>query len=47
MLIAFFLWYENKIVRSDDLSRVNVSFFTVNGFVSIFIFVFTFMSIKF
>jgi len=47
MLIAFFLWYENKIVRSDDLSRVNVSFFTVNGFVSIFIFVFTFMSIKY
>jgi 4-hydroxybenzoate polyprenyltransferase len=47
MLIAFFLWYENKIVRSDDLSRVNVSFFAVNGFVSIFIFVFTFMSIKF
>lgn len=46
-LIALFLWYENKIVRSDDLSRVNVSFFTINGFVSIFIFVFTFMSIKF
>ena len=45
--IAFFLWYENKIVTSDDLSRINVSFFTVNGFVSILTFVFTFMSVIF
>jgi 4-hydroxybenzoate polyprenyltransferase len=45
ILIALFLWYENSIVTAEDLSRINVSFFTLNGFVSIFTFVFTFISI--
>jgi len=44
---ACFLWYENHIVRPGDLSRINISFFTVNGFVSIFIFIFTFISVVF
>ncbi len=47
LLIAVFLWYENRIVTPDDLSRVNVSFFTLNGFVSIFMFIFAFISINF
>jgi 4-hydroxybenzoate polyprenyltransferase len=47
MLIALFLWYENSIVTPTDLSRVNVSFFAINGFVSIFGFVFTYLSVKF
>jgi len=46
-IIALFLLYENSIVSPDDLSRVNVSFFTVNGFVSIFAFVFTFIALQF
>lgn len=46
-LTAIFLWYENRIVTPEDLSRVNVSFFTINGFVSIFMFIFAFMSINF
>ena len=46
MFIAFFLWYENKIISHDDLTRVNVSFFTLNGIVSIFTFILTFLSIK-
>ena len=31
------LWYENAIVRADDLSRVDAAFFTVNGFVAVVI----------
>ena len=32
------LAYEHSLVRADDLSRVNRAFFTVNGYVSIFLF---------
>lgn len=37
---AALLAYEQSLVRADDLSRVNVAFFTVNGFVSIGFFLF-------
>lgn len=33
-LIGLLLLYEHTLVRADDLSRVNVAFFTVNGFIS-------------
>jgi 4-hydroxybenzoate polyprenyltransferase len=33
--VAGLLAYENGIVRPDDLSRVNVAFFTVNGVIAI------------
>lgn len=39
--------YENNIVSSGDLSRVNVAFFTVNGVISVVIFLFTMLSLKF
>ena len=29
--VAFLLAYEHSLVRADDLSRVNVAFFTLNG----------------
>jgi hypothetical protein len=32
------LIYEHSIVKKDDLSRVNAAFFTVNGVVSILVF---------
>ena len=35
------LVYEHSLVRADDLSKVNAAFFTVNGFVSIGLFLFT------
>lgn len=35
LLIAGLLLYEHSIVRPDDLSRVNVAFFNVNGIISI------------
>jgi 4-hydroxybenzoate polyprenyltransferase len=36
--VAILLWYENNLVRPDDLSRVNVAFFNVNGYISVLIF---------
>lgn len=35
VLIAGLLYYEHSIVKPDDLSRVNVAFFNVNGIISI------------
>lgn len=36
--VAAFLWYENSILKPDDLSRMNAAFFTVNGCVSVLAF---------
>jgi 4-hydroxybenzoate polyprenyltransferase len=41
LVVAALLAYEQSLVRPDDLSRVNAAFFTVNGFVSIGLFLFT------
>jgi len=35
--VAVLLLVENLLVRADDLSRVNLAFFTINGFVSLFL----------
>lgn len=34
-LVAGLIWYEHRLVKPNDLSRVNAAFFTVNGYVSI------------
>lgn len=34
-VFAFSLWYEHRLVKPDDISRVNVAFFTVNGAMSL------------
>jgi 4-hydroxybenzoate polyprenyltransferase len=33
--VAILLVYEHRLVRADDLSRVDMAFFTVNGFIGI------------
>ncbi|HEY2934452.1 MAG TPA: UbiA-like polyprenyltransferase [Acidobacteriota bacterium] len=38
VLTAVLIAYEHWIVRPSDLSRVNTAFFTINGFVSILLF---------
>src|SRR3989338_451129 len=38
---AALLFYEHSLVRPDDLSKVNVAFFTVNGCISLALMVFT------
>ncbi|MBI5207349.1 MAG: UbiA family prenyltransferase [Candidatus Firestonebacteria bacterium] len=47
LTVASVLWYENHIVSPKDLSRVNVAFFTANGFISILIFIFTWIDFYF
>ncbi|MBI3207990.1 MAG: UbiA family prenyltransferase [Candidatus Solibacter usitatus] len=39
-MVAALLFYEQSLVRPNDLSRVNAAFFTVNGWVSMLFFVF-------
>ncbi len=38
--IAVLLLYEHKLVKANDLSRVDAAFFTVNGYVSVLFFIF-------
>jgi 4-hydroxybenzoate polyprenyltransferase len=39
-IIALLLAYEHKLVKANDLSRVDAAFFTINGYVSVLFFVF-------
>lgn len=34
-IVAVILFWEHRLVRPDDLSRVNVAFFNLNGYISI------------
>jgi 4-hydroxybenzoate polyprenyltransferase len=34
-VVAVILWIEHRLVRADDLSRVNAAFFTANGWLSV------------
>jgi len=40
------LIYEHSLVRPNDLSRVNRAFFTVNGYVSVFLFLMTLADLR-
>ena len=40
LLVLMLLVYEHSLVRPNDLSRVNVAFFTLNGYVSVLFFIF-------
>lgn len=42
---ACLLAYEQSLVKPDDLSRVDMAFFTLNGFVSIGVFAFTLVDV--
>jgi 4-hydroxybenzoate polyprenyltransferase len=39
-VVAALLLYEHRLVKADDLSRVNAAFFTINGYVSVLFFLF-------
>jgi 4-hydroxybenzoate polyprenyltransferase len=39
--VAGLLLYEHSLVKADDLSRLNMAFFNMNGYISITVFVFT------
>jgi 4-hydroxybenzoate polyprenyltransferase len=36
---AALLIYQHRLVRADDLSRLNMAFFTTNAYVSVILFV--------
>jgi 4-hydroxybenzoate polyprenyltransferase len=40
LVVAALLAWEHRLVRADDLSRVDAAFFTVNGWVSVLFFLF-------
>ncbi len=39
--------YEHRLVRTDDLSRLNIAFFNMNGYISVTVFLFTLLSFVF
>ena len=39
-VVAALLLYEHRLVRAEDLSRVDAAFFTINGYVSVLFFLF-------
>ncbi len=45
VLTAGLLVYEHSLVNPDDLSKVNVAFFNVNGYIAVTLFVFTLASL--
>lgn len=45
LVIAGLLIYEHALVKADDLSKLNMAFFNMNGYISIAIFVFTLTSL--
>ena len=40
LVVAWLLFYEQSLVRKDDLSKLNVAFFTMNGVISMIFFLF-------
>jgi len=46
-LAAALLTYEQSLVKPDDLSKVNLAFFTLNGFVSLGLFAFVLLDLLF
>lgn len=45
LLAAFALYYQHRLVRPGDLSRIHISFFSMNGFISVALFLSTWLSL--
>ncbi|NPA53854.1 MAG: UbiA family prenyltransferase [Aquificae bacterium] len=39
IILSAFLVYEHSLIKENDLSKINVAFFTINGYVSILYFI--------
>lgn len=46
LFVAVLLIYEHSLVKHDDLSKLNMAFFNMNGYISIAVFVFTLLALK-
>lgn len=47
LVVAALLAYENAIVKPNDLSRLNLAFFNVNGYISVIVFISALLGIWF
>lgn len=47
LITAFLFLYEHSLVKPNDLTRLNMAFFNMNGYISITVFLFTFLSLAF
>ncbi len=45
LLVATLLVHEHRLVKEDDLSKLNMAFFNMNGYISIAVFLFTTLDI--
>ncbi len=45
LLVAALLIHEHRLVKEDDLSKLNMAFFNMNGYISIAVFLFTTLDI--
>jgi 4-hydroxybenzoate polyprenyltransferase len=45
LIVIVLLVYEHSLVHPNDLSKLNMAFFNMNGYISITIFIFTFMAV--
>lgn len=43
MVVAGMFIYEHSLVKEDDLNKLDIAFFNMNGYISITVFVFTFL----
>jgi 4-hydroxybenzoate polyprenyltransferase len=41
IVVSGLLFYEHRLVKPDDLSKLDAAFFNMNGYISVTIFVFT------
>ncbi len=46
-LVGALLFYEHRLVREDDLSKLDMAFFNMNGYISLTVFFFTFADLLF
>lgn len=42
-IAAGLLWFEHRMIREGDLSKIDLVFFTINGWIGVLLLVFTFM----
>ncbi len=47
MVVAGMFIYEHSLLRKDDLSKLDIAFFNMNGYISITVFVFTLLDYTF
>jgi 4-hydroxybenzoate polyprenyltransferase len=45
LIVSILFIYEHGLVKPDDLRRLNMAFFNMNGYISLTIFIFTFLSL--